>query len=95
MKYHFKVVRLDDGRFLARSVELYCCSERFDRLEDAAVYAYRTLHEHLSVPPIESIFASALRGSLKEIKAQFIFGAIDVIAVPVEPATALALTLRR
>lgn len=95
MKYHFRITKLDDGRFLAQSIEHFYCSVSFENLADAAECAHRRLHKHLSVPPVELLFASPVRGSLEEIKDQYIRGGIDIIAVPVEPATALAITLRR
>jgi antitoxin HicB len=95
MKYHFRITKLDDGRFLAQSIEHFYCAVCDDSLSILKTRLYVALHRFLSVPPSDSIFASPLRLTFNEIAEYYSHNSLEVLAVAVKPSTAFALTLRR
>lgn len=95
MKYHFRISRLDDGRFLAQSIEHFYCTVCRDSLAAVRAELDKVLHKYLSEPSNDLLFCAPLELSLEKVAEQFGYGALEVVAINVEPSTALALTLRR
>lgn len=95
MRYHFRVLFSDDGKFVVQSIEFFHCATSIVRIEDAEQVASRILHRFLSQPRFDYFYSAPREGTFEEIVAQFGFGAVKVFSVPVEPATAFATTLRR
>jgi DNA-binding XRE family transcriptional regulator len=95
MKYHFKVLMGDDGRFVVQSVEFFRCANSVARVEDAEAEAKRLLDAHLNQPTFDMFYSAPAEGTTTEIQNRFGHRAVKFFAVPVSPATAFATTLRR
>lgn len=95
MRYHFRVLPADGGRFVVQSIEFFHCANSVGRLNEAEQEATRLLHKYLSHPSFDMYYSAPREGTLSEIESQYGYRAVRVFSVNVDPVTAFATTLRR